>query len=185
MKYISVTESPEALTNLLGAEGADTVQSEAKQHALFLAHTDVESVVLHSHRAAFPTVTGRDCGTNERTISLPGAGLIVKEERRTTEGSGFRVAQKDGRTPLRATKRTWFLAARVRELGETRHQFDRARVVKSLECLKQRPVDSKRGGKRSQAATATVEIRAHVDKQIRARTIACLDVHRRTSSRHA
>src|SRR5258705_2612789 len=176
MKYISVTESPEALTNLLGAERADTVQSEAKQHALFLAHTDVESVVLHSHRAALPTDTGSDCRTNKRTISLPGAGLIVKEERRTTEGSAFTVAQKDRRTPLRATERTWFLAARVRELSETRHQFDRASVVKSLECLKQRPADSKRGGKRSQAAASRVEIRAHIDKQIRARTISGFDV---------
>jgi len=58
------THLSETLADLLGAEGADAVEAEAEQHAFFLTHTDVVSVVLHGHRTAVPTVAGCDRGTN-------------------------------------------------------------------------------------------------------------------------
>src|SRR6267378_3918997 len=91
----------EALPNLLCAEGADAVEPEAKQHALLLSHTYVIRVVLRRHRAAIPIVTDGHSGADERTISLPGSRLIIKEERGAAEESAFAVAQKDRRTPLR------------------------------------------------------------------------------------
>src|SRR5678816_2953161 len=80
------------------------------------------------------------------------------------------------RTPLRATERAGFLSACVREPRQTRDQFNCACVVESLKRLKQWLVDSEGSGECSEAAASCVEVRSHVDKQIRARTIAGLSL---------
>ena len=88
-------ELAETLPDLLSAEGADAVEPEAKQHALFLSHAYVVSVVLNRHCAAIPTVAGRDRGADERAVSLPRSRLVIEEERGAAEESAFAVAQED------------------------------------------------------------------------------------------
>src|ERR1044072_245298 len=134
----------EALSNLFSAKGADAVEPETEQRALFLSHADVVGVVLRRHRATIPTVTNRRRRTNQRTVSLPRARLVVEEERRAAKQSALAVAQEDRRAPLRAAQRARFLAAGVGKSSQTRHQIDGARVVESLKRLHQRSIDSKR-----------------------------------------
>jgi hypothetical protein len=56
----SSDELAKALSDLLSPKGANAVESEAEQHALFLAHAHIVSVVLHGHRTTVPTIAGGD-----------------------------------------------------------------------------------------------------------------------------
>lgn len=64
-QQFALAVSAEALPDLFSAERTDAVETKAKQQALFLSHTDVESRILCRHRAAVPTVANRRRGTNE------------------------------------------------------------------------------------------------------------------------
>ena len=52
--------SSKPLSNLLRSEGADAVELEAEDDAVFFSQADIEAVVLCRDGAAVPTVTDRD-----------------------------------------------------------------------------------------------------------------------------
>lgn len=85
-------QSPKALPDLLGAEGADAVESEAEYHAVFLSDTHIKSVVLRRYRAAVPTVADRHRGADEGAAIGPRARLKIEEERRAAKQSAFAIA---------------------------------------------------------------------------------------------
>lgn len=54
----------EVLADLLGTEGANSVEAETKYKAIFLAQADVEAVGLRRYRATVPGISERDGGAN-------------------------------------------------------------------------------------------------------------------------
>ena len=55
-----MAQSSEPLSDLFRSEGADAVELEAEDDAVFLSQTDVKGVVLRGDGAAVPTVTNGD-----------------------------------------------------------------------------------------------------------------------------
>lgn len=58
--------SAEILPDLLGAEGANSVESEAEDKPILFSQSHIESVVLHRHSAAIPRITQGHGGANQR-----------------------------------------------------------------------------------------------------------------------
>src|SRR5690349_488823 len=111
--------------------------------------------------------------------------LKIKEERNAAEQTLLAIAKKYRRTPLRSAQRARFSAARVGELLERRHQFNRARVIKTCEGLDQRsPCVARRGDHVAQATAARIDVRAIVSEQMLGRAITNIYVQRRESSRY-
>ena len=52
--------SSEPLSNLFRSEGADAVEFETEDDAIFLSQADVKGIVLRGDGAAVPTVTNGD-----------------------------------------------------------------------------------------------------------------------------
>ncbi len=70
----------------------------------------------------------------------------------------------------------------VSELSQAGNQLNRARVIKTLEGLHQRASNTKRSRNSAQPAIACVEVRAQVNKNIVARSIASFHIQRREAS---
>jgi len=75
-----MAQSPEPLSDLFRSEGADAVELEAEDDAVFFSQADIKGVVLHGDGAAVPTVTNRDRRTDQRSIALARTRLEIEEE---------------------------------------------------------------------------------------------------------
>ena len=185
----------EALADLLRAEGADAVESEAEDDAVLVAEADVEGEVLRGERAAVPRATDRDDGADERR-AFARSVLEVEEERRAAVPAAVAVADEDRGTPLRALQRARLLAEAVAELSERGRERDGARVVESLERLYR----AQHGDAASHAETdgevaqspalaERVDVGANVGEEFAVggggRAQTRLDVERREASRHS
>ena len=140
---------------------------------------------LGRDRATVPTVSKRHRGVDQRAVSLARSLLKVEEERSAAEKTAVAIAEKDRRAPLRTAQVPGSLPARVGILGESRNQLNRPRVVKTLKRLHQRSPDAEGRGESAHASTARIEVRAQIDKEVRAGTVAGLDVERRKAPRDA
>ena len=112
----------------------------------------------------------------------PGRSWKSKKKDAPAKETAFTITQKNRWTPLRASQRAGLVAARVSELGQAGNQLDRTRVVKTLEGLHQRSINTKRSRERSQSSVASVEVGAQVNENIVARSITSLDIQRREAS---
>jgi len=84
MKRANLRDLAETLADLLGTESSDAIEAEAKDSAVFLPNSDVESVVLRGDSAAVPGITDGHCRTYQRAM-ISWVDLKIKEEGRATE----------------------------------------------------------------------------------------------------
>ena len=85
----------ELLADLFCAEGADAVEAEAEDEAVFVSQAHVESVVLDGDGAAVEVVASRDDGTNQRRVLLSGAVLEIEEEGDAAEKASLAIADEN------------------------------------------------------------------------------------------
>ena len=84
----------ETLPDLLSPECANAVQAKTEDHAVFLPHANIESVILCGYGAAVPAIADGHCRTHERAVSSR-VLLKVVEERRAAKESTVAVAEKE------------------------------------------------------------------------------------------
>src|SRR5690349_20605337 len=154
------------MTELLGAEGADSVQSETEDQPVLLAQAHVECGKLGRHGAAVPGMAERHRGIDQRAVFSPWSLLKVEEERRAAEEAAVAIAEKRRRAPLRAAQRTRLETPRIGETGQRRNELDGSCVVKTLKHLNQRARQAEGRGQRTQTAAVRVEIGAHVGEEM-------------------
>src|ERR1041384_1328814 len=171
----------EVLPDLFCAEGADAVEAEAEDDAVFAAEADVVAEVLHGHVAAIPSVAERPDGTDERVVFARPV-LEVEEEGCAAEETVPDVAEKDRRTPLRAFECARLKPACVGELLQRGREFQCARVIESLERLHERTANAEARGEVAPARALHVEVCAHVEEEFVARAIARFDVQGREAA---
>jgi len=121
-----------ALTNLLGAETADAVETEGENDAIFLAQAHVETRKLDRRGAAVPRMSECHCRTDQRTVASSRPLLKIEKERRAAKKTTIAIAEEHRRTPLRTTHSSRFKTTHIREANLLRSQLNRARVIKTL-----------------------------------------------------
>ena len=74
-----------ALADLLGAETANPVETEAENYPVFFTQAHVETRKLRRHGATVPTVAESHRRADQRTVSTSGPLLEVEKERRAAK----------------------------------------------------------------------------------------------------
>src|SRR5215213_6997737 len=166
------------LPKLLGPETPDPIQAEAENHPVLFSQAHVEGRKLPRERTAVPSVSQGHSRADQRVVTPAWPLLEVKEERRATEKSAIAVAEKHRRAPLRATHCSGLKPARIGKPDEVRRKLDSPGVVKTLKHLDDLLVKPKCRREGAHSMPIRVDIGSDIDKEISARAITRIDVHR-------